>query len=77
MHPFSPPGRGAGEDAVDAAGAVVVVGLVPVLVQHPDLVVGQAQVARGGRRVVERTYAWPVVVEKYLDLLAEVRARNA
>lgn len=30
-----------------------------------------------GREFVARTYTWPVVVEKYLDLFAEVRARNA
>lgn len=30
-----------------------------------------------GRRYVEREAAWPRIVEKYLDLLAEVRARNA
>jgi glycosyltransferase involved in cell wall biosynthesis len=35
------------------------------------------RLGRCGRDFVERTYTWPVVVEKYLDLLAEVRARNA
>jgi glycosyltransferase involved in cell wall biosynthesis len=29
-----------------------------------------------GGQFVQRTYTWPVVVEKYLDLFAEVRARN-
>ena len=32
---------------------------------------------RLGREFVARTYTWPVVVEKYLDLFAEVRARNS
>ncbi|MDE3193175.1 MAG: glycosyltransferase family 4 protein [Chloroflexota bacterium] len=32
---------------------------------------------RAGRDFVARTYTWPVVVEKYLDIFAEVRARNA
>lgn len=30
-----------------------------------------------GRAFVGRTYTWPIVVEKYLDLFAEVRSRNA
>jgi len=30
-----------------------------------------------GQRFVERTYSWPRIVETYLDLFAEVRARNA
>ena len=29
------------------------------------------------RRFVEETYTWPVVVEKYRDLFAEVAARNS
>jgi glycosyltransferase involved in cell wall biosynthesis len=32
---------------------------------------------RSGAAFVERTYTWPAVVEKYLDLFAEVRARNS
>ena len=32
---------------------------------------------RAGAAFVARTYTWPSVVEKYLDLFAEVRARNA
>lgn len=35
------------------------------------------RLGRAGRRFVERTYTWPVVVEKYRDLFAEVAARNA
>ena len=45
-----------------------------LLIERPE--VGR-RLGACGRRFVERTYAWPVVVEKYLDLLAEVRARNA
>ncbi len=30
-----------------------------------------------GERFVRSTYTWPVVVEKYLDLFAEVRTRNS
>jgi len=33
------------------------------------------RLGRCGRAFVERTYTWPVVVEKYLDLFAEVRLR--
>ncbi len=29
-----------------------------------------------GREFVGRNYTWPIVVEKYLDLFAEIRARN-
>ena len=32
---------------------------------------------RSGSAFVRRTYAWPLVVEKYLDLFAEVSARNS
>ena len=32
---------------------------------------------RSGKLFVARTYPWPAVVEKYLDLFAEVRARNS
>lgn len=45
-----------------------------LLVERPDL---GARLGGCGRAFVERTYTWPVVVEKYLDLFAEVRARNA
>jgi glycosyltransferase involved in cell wall biosynthesis len=37
----------------------------------------RAKLGAGGRAFVERTYTWPVVVEKYRDLIAEVRARNS
>ncbi|HUP22161.1 MAG TPA: glycosyltransferase family 4 protein, partial [Thermoanaerobaculia bacterium] len=44
-----------------------------ILVERPDLAHG---LGARGREFVARTYSWPVVVEKYLDLFAEVRARN-
>jgi glycosyltransferase involved in cell wall biosynthesis len=37
----------------------------------------RARLGAGGRAFVDRTYTWPVVVEKYRDLIAEVRARNS
>jgi len=45
-----------------------------LLVERPDLA---GRLGSSGRQFVARTYAWPVVVEKYLDIFAEVRARNA
>lgn len=46
-----------------------------------DLLLGDRalgeRLGRSGRAFVDRTFTWPIVVEKYLDLLAEVRARNA
>jgi len=36
-----------------------------------------ARLGESGRAFVERTYTWPRIVETYLDLFAEVRARNA
>ena len=35
------------------------------------------RLGRAGQRFVEQTYTWPVVVEKYRDLFAEVGARNS
>ncbi len=35
------------------------------------------RIGRSGQRFVERTYTWPVVVEKYRDLFAEVGIRNS
>ena len=35
------------------------------------------RLGRCGREFVARTYTWPVVVDKYLDLFAEVRARSS
>ncbi|HEV2010441.1 MAG TPA: glycosyltransferase family 4 protein [Candidatus Limnocylindria bacterium] len=34
------------------------------------------RLGRAGERFVQATYTWPVVVEKYRDLFAEVRVRN-
>jgi glycosyltransferase involved in cell wall biosynthesis len=45
-----------------------------LLVERPELA---DRLGRLGREFVSRSYTWPVVVEKYLDLFAEVRARNA
>ncbi len=45
-----------------------------LLVERHDL---RERLGRAGRDFVARTYSWPVVVEKYLDLFAEVRARNS
>ena len=45
-----------------------------------ELLVERRAVAEGlgrsGAAFVAHTYTWPAVVEKYLDLFAEVRARN-
>jgi glycosyltransferase involved in cell wall biosynthesis len=35
------------------------------------------RLGRAGERFVQATYTWPVVVEKYRDLFAEVAARNS
>ena len=35
------------------------------------------RLGRAGQRFVESTYTWPVVVEKYRDLFAEVGVRNS
>jgi glycosyltransferase involved in cell wall biosynthesis len=45
-----------------------------LLLERPE--VGD-RLGRRGRDFVARSYTWPLVVEKYLDLFAEVRARNA
>lgn len=44
-----------------------------LLIEDPEV---GARLGRCGSQFVTRTYTWPVVVEKYLDLFAEVRARN-
>ena len=36
-----------------------------------------SRLGESGRAFVERTYSWPRIVETYLDMFAEVRARNA
>jgi glycosyltransferase involved in cell wall biosynthesis len=35
------------------------------------------RLGESGRAFVERTYTWARIVETYLDMFAEVRARNA
>lgn len=45
-----------------------------LLTRRPELGAG---LGRSGAAFVARTYTWPLVVEKYLDLFAEVRARLA
>jgi len=47
--------------------------LLAVLLERPELA---AQLGANGKAFVERTYTWPVVVEKYRDLFSEVIARN-
>lgn len=44
-----------------------------LLIERGDV---RDRLGRCGREFVERTYAWPVVVEKYLDLFAEATARR-
>jgi len=45
-----------------------------MLIGRPQLA---ARLGESGQSFVERTYTWPRVVETYLDMFAEVRARNA
>ena len=45
-----------------------------LLLERPQL---RDALGRSGAAFVRRTYAWPLVVEKYLDLFAEVTARNS
>jgi len=45
-----------------------------MLIARPHLA---SRLGESGQAFVERTYTWPRVVETYLDLFAEVRARNA
>ena len=48
--------------------------LCGMLADDPDL---GRRLGDSGRAFVERTYTWPRIVETYLDLFAEVRARNS
>lgn len=48
--------------------------LLELLLERPALA---ASLGEQGRAFVARTYTWPGVVEKYLDLFAEIRARNS
>jgi len=45
-----------------------------MLIARPQLA---SRLGASGQAFVARTYTWPRVVETYLDLFAEVRARNA
>lgn len=45
-----------------------------LLLEKADL---RDRLGRSGSAFVARTYTWPVVVEKYLDIFAEVRTRNS
>ena len=48
--------------------------IVVMLADDPAL---RARLGDSGRAFVRRTYSWPRIVETYLDLFAEVRARNS
>lgn len=48
--------------------------LLALLLERPAVAAG---LGASGRAFVDRTYTWPVVVEKYRDLFAEVTTRNA
>ena len=75
-----PRGRGRGPDGAASGGGVFYRdydefgALLDVLLADPGL---RAKLGAGGRAFVDRTYTWPVVVEKYRDLIAEVKARNS
>jgi glycosyltransferase involved in cell wall biosynthesis len=56
------------------AGAAEFGELCALLADDPAV---RARLGESGRAFVERTYSWPHIVETYLDLFAEVRARNA
>ena len=62
---------GAGLAFRDAAELGEIVGL---LTDDRDT---RVRLGDAGKRFVERTYSWPRIVETYLDMFAEVRARNA
>ena len=53
-------------------GAAEFAEVCELLIEDPEI---GDRLGRRGRRFVASTYAWPVVVDKYLDLFAEVRAR--
>jgi glycosyltransferase involved in cell wall biosynthesis len=55
-------------------GAAEFAEICELLLERPDIA---DRLGRAGRAFVARTYTWPVVVEKYLDLFAEVRTRLA
>lgn len=53
-------------------GAAEFAEICELLIEKPEIA---DRLGLRGRRSIESTYTWPVVVEKYLDLFAEVRAR--
>ena len=65
-------GRRAGAGIPYASGAEFAE-LCELLVERPDL---RDRLGRRGATFVRGTYTWPAVVEKYLDLFAEVAARG-
>jgi glycosyltransferase involved in cell wall biosynthesis len=48
--------------------------IIAILIENAEL---RDRLGASGRAFVERTYHWPRIVETYLDLFAEVRARNS
>jgi phosphatidylinositol alpha-1,6-mannosyltransferase len=48
--------------------------IVGMLADDPTL---RERLGAAGRAFVAKTYTWPRIVERYLDLFAEVRARSA
>lgn len=66
-------GRRAGA-ALLYAGAAEFAECCELLLERPGL---RDRLGRAGAAFVARTYTWPLVREKYLDLFAEVLARNA
>lgn len=65
-------GRRAGAGIPYASGAEFAE-LCELLVERPDL---RDRLGRRGAAFVRGTYTWPAVVEKYLDLFAEISARG-
>ena len=66
-------GRRAGAGIPYASGAEFAE-ICELLLERPSV---RDSLGRSGAAFVRRTYAWPLVVEKYLDLFAEVAARNS
>jgi glycosyltransferase involved in cell wall biosynthesis len=62
-------GAGLGYASADELGAIC-----ELLLDRPDV---RDALGRAGQSFVRGTYTWPLVVEKYHDLFAEVTARNA
>ncbi len=66
-------GRRAGA-GVPYASAAEFAEICELLLDRPEL---RDALGRSGAAFVRRTYTWPMVTEKYLDLFAEVAARNS